>query len=240
MLSENTIKELITKYQTTEVNIAREYFQHLFLSNLYLLKGTDNLAFKGGTALKIIYGSPRFSADIDFTNAIKTFHLKQILKKTVEQIGLEGLDISILESKETSGGFLSVYETVIHSITVRVELNISMRQRHEKLKTESHLVTTPMHPAYTIVALDEGTLVEEKMKALITRQKPRDIFDLYFILKNRIAINKVIQYQSQLLKIISKYDKKSLTKELKIYLPKSYWKILTNFTGNLTRELNRL
>jgi len=60
MLSENTIKELSVKLQTTEINIAREYFQHLFLSNLYKSKDSEKLAFKGGTALRIIYGSPLF------------------------------------------------------------------------------------------------------------------------------------------------------------------------------------
>src|SRR3989344_9199348 len=48
-------------------NIVREYFQHVFLAELYKLPDAEKLLFKGGTALRIIYGSPRFSEDLDFS-----------------------------------------------------------------------------------------------------------------------------------------------------------------------------
>ena len=139
MLSEISIKELAIKLQTTEVNILREYFQHLFLSNLYQLKLTDNLAFKGGTALRMIYGSPRFSEDLDFIGNIKIFHLKNILNKTVEKIKLEGINISISEAKKISSGFLAIYESKIYSLIIRCELNISMRQKQKKYLLKSIL-----------------------------------------------------------------------------------------------------
>ena len=67
MISEKTIKELTQKYQTTEINIIREYCQHLFLSYFYQKRKSEQIYFKGGTALRIIYNSPRFSEDLDFT-----------------------------------------------------------------------------------------------------------------------------------------------------------------------------
>lgn len=68
MISLETIQRLATQYQTSEFpNIAREYFQHLFLSQLYKIEGAENLLFKGGTALRMIYDSPRFSEDLDFS-----------------------------------------------------------------------------------------------------------------------------------------------------------------------------
>lgn len=68
MITQDTIKKLATAHQTSEFpNIIREYFQHLFLSLLYRVEGAENILFKGGTALKIIYKSPRFSEDLDFS-----------------------------------------------------------------------------------------------------------------------------------------------------------------------------
>ena len=67
MLEKRLIQQLTDRYQTTADNVVREYFQHLFLAQLYQEKGSDRLLFKGGTALRIIWQSPRFSEDLDFT-----------------------------------------------------------------------------------------------------------------------------------------------------------------------------
>lgn len=61
MISKETILALARRYQTSEIpNIIREYFQHIFLSELYKLPDAEKMLFKGGTMLHIIYGSPRF------------------------------------------------------------------------------------------------------------------------------------------------------------------------------------
>ena len=70
MMNLENIREFTRKYQTNDKNIIREYTQHLFLSNLYKINGSEKLLFKGGTALRIIHSSPRFSEDLDFTALI--------------------------------------------------------------------------------------------------------------------------------------------------------------------------
>jgi len=47
MITQDTIKKLATKYQTSEFNIAREYSQHLFLSYFYREKHSEKVLFKG-------------------------------------------------------------------------------------------------------------------------------------------------------------------------------------------------
>ena len=39
----------------------------IFLSYLYQEPGSEKLLFKGGTALRIVFKSPRFSEDLDFS-----------------------------------------------------------------------------------------------------------------------------------------------------------------------------
>jgi len=51
MLDVEYLKKLALKFQTREENVAREYLQHLFLSFLYKIKGSENIFFKGGSAL---------------------------------------------------------------------------------------------------------------------------------------------------------------------------------------------
>ncbi len=55
MITVEAIRALAAKLQTTELNVRREYCQHLFLSYFYQQSLTDQVYFKGGTALRIIY-----------------------------------------------------------------------------------------------------------------------------------------------------------------------------------------
>ncbi len=68
MITVETIEKLARQSQMSVFpNVVREYFQHVFLSKLYVLPESEQLLFKGGTALRIVYGSPRFSEDLDFS-----------------------------------------------------------------------------------------------------------------------------------------------------------------------------
>jgi len=70
MISNEALQALATKLQTTELNVRREYFQHLFLSYFYQQPLTDRIYFKGGSALRMLYHSPRFSEDLDFSSSV--------------------------------------------------------------------------------------------------------------------------------------------------------------------------
>jgi predicted nucleotidyltransferase component of viral defense system len=239
MLSENSVKEFATKYQTSELNIAREYLQHLFLSGLYSLEGSASLAFKGGTALRIIYGSPRFSEDLDFTSGLKPFSVKGILRRAAALAGREIAGLEEIESKETTGGYLAVYNAQMLSLVLRLELNVSMR-KIRGLSTEPHLIASEIFPAYNLVALDPKAMVREKMQALVSRKKPRDIFDLYFILRNRLEIHEVVPFRKEILGILAEFKARQLSDELKVFLPKSYWNLLTDFTSRLNLQVRNL
>ena len=110
MLSLESLREFTKKYQTKETNVLREYVQHLFLSSLYRFPGSERLLFKGGTALRIIWQSPRFSEDLDFTGHKISMHQIETLMETVlEKIEKSGIETDIEESKKTSGGYLAIF-----------------------------------------------------------------------------------------------------------------------------------
>lgn len=67
MITIEALEKLARQQQTSVFpNIVREYFQHVFLGELYRLPEAERMLFKGGTALRIIYGSPRDFYDLYF------------------------------------------------------------------------------------------------------------------------------------------------------------------------------
>src|SRR3972149_11866958 len=113
MISRQLITELATKLQKIEENIAREYCQHLFLSYFYKKEEATKIACKGGTALRILFKSPRFSEDLDFSaKEITVSRINQLIDSTVGDIRNEGVDcakeLNPGTQGETSGGYFAV------------------------------------------------------------------------------------------------------------------------------------
>jgi len=237
MISEEAIKNFATKYQTTEENIRREYFQHLFLSYFYAQPETDKIYFKGGTALRLIFRSPRFSEDLDFSSGIKNVKkIEQAVAATLAQIEKEGIGVSIIEAKETTGGYLALAHFKANGGFIPIQLEISFREG--KKAGELKTITNDFIPAYTVVGLMETELIGEKIQALLNRKKPRDFYDLYFILRdNRLPVEerKILPAALKALQDSNiRFDQ-----ELKKFLPKSHWAIIRDFPATLEREIKR-
>ena len=237
MVSLDQLRRQATQWQTSVLNVAREYVQHVYLSYLYGFSEADHLAFKGGTALRLLYGSPRFSEDLDFTGHLKPFHLARLLARTVDRIAEEGLPFETLEAKATSGGYLALYQCPVYEERVRLELNVSLRNR---APLEAILVTSPLIPSYQCLRLHVNEMVTEKLQALLFRKKPRDFFDLYFLLRQRLGIDAIIPFKKRLLEEIKNLDARTIQRELKLFLPVSHHKIIAQLPKALGQELHRL
>ena len=236
MIDLKTIKTISIKWQTTELNVLREYCQHLFLSKLGQIADAEHISFKGGTALRMIYNSPRFSEDLDFSSSLNPRKIESILIKSFYEIEKMNIEIDVLEAKVTSGGYLATLLFVIGGHKIKVLLEISLRK--SKMKGNIVLVNSELSVPYTIGILDEKELVKEKIQALVVRQKPRDYFDLYFILRSNLLSKegKTIIKQNYQKIISAKIDFK---KELKIFLPHSYQRIIKLFPSLLKREIQK-
>ncbi len=237
MLSIDSLKRQAVQWQTSLLNVSREYIQHLFLSHLYQSPESDHFAFKGGTALRLLYGSPRFSEDLDFTGHVKPFHLARLLAQTAERMTGESLPFKTLEAKPTSGGYLALYQCQVHEEAVRLELNVSLRNR---APAEAVLVTSPLVPSYQCLRLPLREMTAEKIQALLSRKKPRDFFDLYFLLRQRLGIEAIVPLKKRLLAEVKELEAKSIQRELKLFLPVSHHKTIANLPKVLSEELRRL
>lgn len=246
MISRDTIVDLAKKLQTSEINIAREYCQHTFLRALYQQKQAGILWFKGGTALRLIYKSPRFSEDLDFEHGKKTPHdfnqndvrlIEDVLTETIEEIQDANVAIDVKEAKPTSGGYLAKIVFRLHEKRVDVLTEFSLRGS-KKTNGEPVIITSDFFPTYSVVAVPREQLIEGKLTALLMRKKPRDFFDLYFILRaNLLPVFK----RSTLKKVIALIPQKPefFTKELTEFLPSSFHGLLKDFPRLLAVEAGR-
>lgn len=171
--------------------MAREYCQYLFLSNLYLEKQAESILFKVGTALRIVYGSPRFSEDLDFSCfGLLMNKLEATMLNAMTEIEKIGVKSEIEESKATTGGYLGVFrfKFLDYNESIKVECSFRTKQR---LKPDINLVNSDYMPPFNILCLPMQRLAEEKAIALLTRTKPRDFYDVYFILRSHLFEEKI-------------------------------------------------
>lgn len=239
MLSADELKRLAGQLHTSEQNVAREYAQNVFLSQLYADPGSDGLLFKGGTSLRVVYRSPRFSEDLDFTAAMPFQKTKALIERTAARVTGEIAGLELVESKPTTGGYFGIMRGALGIWEIEILLQASTRQR--PLKGELSVVTTSLVPSYNVYGLPEKLLVDEKIDALLTRSKPRDFYDLYFILRKPMGERKSIAARRErILAALTASDKKFLYNELKAFLPRSHWAIIQHLPDQLKRELARL
>jgi predicted nucleotidyltransferase component of viral defense system len=242
MIEKRQVQNLSREWQTTEDNVIREYFQQLFLSRLYQEKGSDGLLFKGGTALRIIWQSPRFSEDLDFTGAgITVKGIEALMEGALAKIEMEGVESEIIESKSTSGGYLAIFEFMTSEYKSRIQIEVSLRSG-KKCNGAAMLIQSGLVMPYTLVCLQEDILVAEKIRACLTRGKARDFYDLYFILRSRMAFKEAFiqdkQLKTKILKLV-KSGKLDFKGELKAFLPVNQHMIIKAFPETLAAELKR-
>ncbi len=238
MIAAEAIQKLATQYQTTALNVAREYCQHLFLSAFYQRPTADRVLFKGGTALRIIYGSPRFSEDLDFSGfGIRKPTIEELITDTLSAVERVGMFIDIEEAKATSGGYLGIIHNRFGDYRVEIRLKISLRDR-ATVRHETALIAGDFLPAYTLLHLPQELLVEEKLKALLDRAKPRDFYDLYFVLRKGLLSQKNRHVLKEVLTRLKAMKSEPL-QELKLFLPRDQQAIAKDFRATLERELQR-
>lgn len=247
MISIETLEKLSRQYQMGIFpNIVREYFQHIFLTELYKLPAAQKLLFKGGTALRIVYGSPRFSEDLDFSlfgvaqNNIKSF-VEGLFIHVLSEMAMADIKVELGDKiGTTSGGYFGVATfRMFEYPPVSVEINVSSRNG-QNITGEVDSVVNNFVPAYTIIHLPQKEIVEEKIfGALLERKKPRDFYDIYFMMRKGMLSSEQKKKLAEIKDIVI-LDAKQINfkNELGTFLPVDQQGIIRDFSATLERELN--
>lgn len=120
--------------------------------------------------------------------------------------------------------------------TISLQLDVSLREGRKR--SEPVTVASSYVPAFTVIAQAREQLVQEKIDALLTRQKARDFYDLYFILRANLLPAQERSVLTRALKTVQQSHINFET-ELKEFLPKSHWALIRSFQTTLEREIER-
>ena len=175
-------------------NLAREYLQARILGALQRAGAMIPLAFHGGTALRFLFASARYSEDLDFAleQDRARYDFRLYLRAIESTFNAEGytLDLRVSDQK------------VVHSAFVRFrglpyELNLSPH-REEVLAVKLEVDTAPpagaglattvvrRHVPLQIHHHDRASLLAGKLHAVLQRPylKGRDLYDLLWYLSD--------------------------------------------------------
>ncbi len=236
MLSIKNLEKFTNQSQTSIKNVVREYCQHLFLSYLYKQPGSEKILFKGGTALRIIFNSPRYSEDLDFTGVnISQQEVEDIFVNVLADLENTGIKVELEEGKPTTGGYLGIVKFYAYEKTITVQIEISLR-KSKKTKTARALIENEYIPAYTVVHLPQEEIIKGKLEALFNRKKPRDFYDYFFLLSGNYPLAKEKENLKAALKLI-KETKIDFRGELREFLPRSHTMHLRDFKKILEQKI---
>ncbi|MCM8831938.1 MAG: nucleotidyl transferase AbiEii/AbiGii toxin family protein [Candidatus Omnitrophica bacterium] len=199
--------------------VLREEVELIFLKGLFESFFSDRLMFKGGTALRLVYNSPRFSEDLDFSvnGKIEPKDFKKIITAIVKSD--ERFSITDLASKYyTHLAQIKIKETW-QEIAISMKIEISRRIIKENVSKVSNLLAKS--PATNISVMTKvfslETILEDKLKMIKERKMPRDIFDIWFICEK---LNKPFTLQN------FGYPKGKIRQELRKFLPSSFYPVV--------------
>lgn len=235
MIPIDTLEKLAVKQRVGRIHVFREYCQHVALSVMYKHELSRHLLFKAGTALRFAYQSPRYSEDLDFSMFdLSRRYLEDVLLDLSGDLNTQNLACNIEEAKETSGGYFAAIAIALYGETVHISIQASQRKKNGR-KPDLQLIASEFIPPYILYLLPKQELVEEKIQAALTRAKPRDFFDVYYLLR-RGDIPATLR--SALAPLPDSIKKKRVDfRELTNFLPKSMSPLIADFSAIFTAEV---
>ena len=190
-----TKEELRSYASRTGLNLGQaelDYFQNIILFILYKEYGNE-IVFKGGTAMKKCFGLDRFSEDLDFScsksidaknlaNGLKRFRLDFEMQKDEFD---DGMKITLrLKGPLYNGTQNSVCRFII---------DFSFRE-NVMLKPVVKSIGRYMYetPAFDVFVMQEEEILAEKVRAIMSREKARDVYDMRFLIEKGVRFDSVL------------------------------------------------
>lgn len=185
MISRETLRKIAKLNNMRPWQQEKHYIQSIVLVAL----SEYPVVFKGGTYLWFFHGLDRFSDDLDFTAAGQ---LPEDLDEDVsESLRLFGIENSIRRSNGTAAGIsfrISANGPLHTSERDRCHVYIEISEREKVLRPTLSIEAS--FDAYGLpvkmlsgMALDE--VAAEKVRAIMTRDKARDLYDFAFLLRKK-------------------------------------------------------
>lgn len=214
----------------------REYFQYKILDILFKNGLSEKISFLGGTAIKICYGSRRYSEDLDFDNfGLMEADFIEMSKIIKDQLTLEGYEVEIKNVLKT------VFRCYIKIPNVLFENKISPLSNEKitiQIDTMPHdfdfIPDTFILQKYdvfrNIKVTPKDIILSQKVAAILGRKrsKGRDFYDLVYLrgitdfnydyLSKKLNITNAKELKDALLTISSELDFNALVVDVSPFL----------------------
>jgi hypothetical protein len=175
-------------------NIVREYLQARILGSLQRAGAMIPLAFHGGTALRFLFASARYSEDLDFALERPTpqYDFRAYLQTIRAELTAEGyaIELKVSDKRTVHNAFvrfngllyalsLSPHRDEIFSVKIEVDTHLPAGARLETTIVRRHVTLNLQHH-------DRGSLLAGKLHAILMRPylKGRDVYDLMWYLSD--------------------------------------------------------
>lgn len=200
MLTKTQIQQIAQRQHIGLATAERDYVQAIFLYLLY--ESTQDLLFKGGTCLRIVYRSNRFSDDLDFHAQGTVEGVRRLLQQSTRALQRFGVESATSRDWVTQQGYafhLSFKGPLADARVATwggIDIDVSLREEDLCLPPVRTFVSATTLgyddvPSFTITHLSRADLFAEKVRALFERTKPvpRDLYDLWLMLQMGEPVN---------------------------------------------------
>jgi len=185
-------------HKEDKLNKTREFLQLLILKILFDKGFFSSLAFVGGTALRLLYDSRRFSEDLDFSATQRSHYtFGSLLDKLTGELQSYGFHVtSVPERKRTVQSSFIKFHGLMKSLGLGPFENQAVSVKIE-IDTHPpigwHTAVTPMTRlfVFAVTHYDLPSLFAAKLHACFCRRytKGRDFYDLVWYLGKKIKPN---------------------------------------------------
>jgi len=207
--------------QIDQAQVVREYWELTVLKGLFESFKGRHLIFKGGTALRLAYQSPRFSEDLDFslTRDLLRGTFSSVVKKIIKPFP----ELALTDLEEKYYTYLAEIKVTQNYLPFpfRIKIEISKRKMLD-YQWSLRLLSSPaavLQVLGQVATLEQ--LYQDKITCLRGRGKPKDLFDLWYI-SEQLKIPYVPRETT--------LKKKEVARELRKYLPKPFWPAIEGLT----------
>jgi len=198
MISLEELNEVKEKKKTNLYYEEKEYLQYIFLNAIS--KYPENFIFKGGTCLRVCFGTERASEDLDFSTNLGISKIKEIINKCLKDFEMLNIPYEIYSEKEFEGNIRIEIRFKGPLFTGRGSSTNTLKIDFNKGKAKNKIVKVIQKlfsdvPLFTLVALDEKEILAEKIRALVNRGESKDLYDIWVLLNKKVEVDKNLIFE---------------------------------------------
>lgn len=240
MIKPGEIQKIANRLGLRDTQIEKDYVISWVLNaiadNKFL---KTHLVFKGGTALrKIYFPAYRLSEDLDFTYKGNDFNFQEIKKSFSELIDWlkkeARITLNIQDESEYKTGNYNFYLEYSGPLggaggNKNIKVDISCDETICNKPEEKNVMNeySDLKAPFSILSYSLGEIISEKMRSLMQRTIPRDLYDIWYLfaVENKNIEDYIFDFQKK-----AKYknlnpDDLTKTVILKVEIFKRQWNI---------------